>query len=67
MGEDYGADEELVFEENNVKVILLDERTYDHYIIRLLEIENLEVGLFSEPQISKTFRGRNLTLLFQFP
>lgn len=42
VGEDYGADEELVFEENNVKVILLDERTYDHYIIRLLEIENLE-------------------------
>ena len=50
MGEDYGADEELVFEENNVKVILLDERTYDHYIIRLLEIENLEVGLFSDTQ-----------------
>lgn len=42
VGEEYGADEELVFEENNVKVILLDERTYDHYIVRLLELENLE-------------------------
>lgn len=44
MGEEYGAEEELVFEENNVRVILLEEQTYDHYIVRLLELENLETS-----------------------
>lgn len=44
VGEDYGSEEELIFEENNVKVMLLDETTYEHYIVRLLELENLETN-----------------------
>ena len=43
MGEDYGAEEEIVFDENNIRVMLLEEQTYDHYIVRLLELENIEV------------------------
>lgn len=54
VGEDYGSEEELIFEENNVKVMLLDETTYEHYIVRLLELENLEVGQVFNNQMELT-------------
>ena len=43
MGEDYGAEEEITFEENNIRVMLMEEQTYDHYVVRQLELENVEV------------------------
>lgn len=57
VGEDYGSEEELIFEENNVKVMLLDETTYEHYIVRLLELENLEVGQVFNNQMELTAWG----------
>ena len=44
MGEDYGAEEEIVFEANNIRVTLLEEQTYDHYIVRQLELENVQAS-----------------------
>ena len=46
MGEDYGAEEEIVFEANNIRVTLLEEQTYDHYIVRQLELENVQASFF---------------------
>lgn len=43
LGENYGDDEEMVFEDVCLKISLIEEKTCNYYIVRTLEIEDITV------------------------
>lgn len=45
LGENYGDDDDMVFEDVCLKISLIEEKTCNYYIVRTLEIEDIEVSL----------------------
>ncbi|CAC5403098.1 PTPN1 [Mytilus coruscus] len=44
LGENYGDDEEMVYEDVQLKITLLEERSCNYYIVRTLEIEDMQTS-----------------------
>lgn len=50
LGENYGDDDEMVFEDVCLKISLIEEKTCNYYIVRTLEIEDIETSETREIQ-----------------
>jgi hypothetical protein len=46
LGENYGDDDEMVFEDVCLKISLIEEKTCNYYIVRTLEIEDIHMDMF---------------------